>query len=482
MIDRRLALQSGVAALMAASMATVTIASRQPATTDTTDAAEASPASTTVPDRAPTPLSGSGDDGQPTAGTTPSTLGDDPGVGDETDVDNTSDDSTAGDEGADPVDDSTAGDEGADPVDVALPASTEPATANDDDAVAPTGDTTDAGDGAGAGGATSTSAGATDAPASTSTTGGQTTTAPTAADPAPTAASADRDTTLVNSPEEVAYDMFGPARTVPVSAWTGGATDYGRPWPNHEAKIADEGLKYRWLIGGWGSKWNVPGGERAIYARCQAYPAEGGVQATGFKLQIRGLRSYERIDGEWNLHQNSDTAGLSGDWYDLADFLADTQLSGTAKLQPVSGQPGVFEVDWPANGEIFHFFMGMNDMPAGQVRKLFDPAYDPNRDAFFATTQMRLVPGANANVDLGAVRLLGDCGLDYYKNETSTRKRDYPGRPVPSSGHARSKLITSEWQAFNWYVTPGEPKQTGETRTWQELQQAIIDDPPPIEQ
>ena len=86
-----------------------------------------------------------------------------------------------------------------------------------------------------------------------------------------------------------------------------------------------------------------------------------------------------------------------------------------------------------------------------------------------------------AEVDLDDIELLGNCGLDYYLNETSTRRRDYPGQPVPSAGHARSKLLTTEWQAFNWYSFPAEqPLEQGDDRTWQELRGEILDDPPPV--
>lgn len=280
---------------------------------------------------------------------------------------------------------------------------------------------------------------------------------------------------IVNCPETVAYDMFGPAIGTE-DTYTGGADGWSVPWPNHEQNILNDGTNYRWLVGGSASKWNEPGDETAIYARCKVVPAEGGIGSTDFVLEIRGLTSYQRIDGSWFVHQDSDTAGLDGDWFDLADF----ENGGIdAELVPGS-EPGVWRIPWPENGEIFHFFMGKDDLPSGELRKRFDPVFDPTRDAFFATGQVRIVPGEG--VDPDDINLLGNCGLDYYLDETSTRRRDYPGRPVPSAGHPRSKLVTDEWQALNWYTLPGTPLQSGEPKTWQELRQDIIDNPPPIDQ
>ncbi len=192
----------------------------------------------------------------------------------------------------------------------------------------------------------------------------------------------------VNCAEVVAYDMFGPALGTE-QTYRGGATGWGPPWPNHEAVIRSDGTEFRWLTGGSASYWNDPHDETAIYARCKVVPSAESAPVEGVLLQIRGLESWQRIDGEWSLHQASATAGLGGDWYDLADFLGDDSIAATLRA---GDEADVWEVPWPSDGEIFHFFMGRDDLPSGQLRVLFDPAYDPDRDTFFATAQMRLVP------------------------------------------------------------------------------------------
>ncbi|MGH1503494.1 MAG: hypothetical protein ACRBI6_08055 [Acidimicrobiales bacterium] len=293
----------------------------------------------------------------------------------------------------------------------------------------------------------------------------------------PTTIDAVCDDGSVNCAEIVAYDMFGPALGTE-DAYSGGAAGWGPPWPNHEATIRSDGTEFRWLTGGSASYWNDPHDEAAIYARCKVVPSADSGPADGVLLQIRGLESWQRIDGEWSLHQASATAGLGGDWYDLAAFLGDDSIAATLRPGDAADR---WEVPWPADGEIFHFFMGRDDLPSGQLRVPFDPDYDPVTDTFFATAQMRLVPIEGAEVDLDDIELLGNCGLDFYLNETSTRRRDYPGQPVPSAGHARSKVLTTEWQAFNWYSFPSEePLQQGDDRTWQELRAEILADPPPV--
>ena len=101
---------------------------------------------------------------------------------------------------------------------------------------------------------------------------------------------------------------------------------------------------------------------------------------------------------------------------------------------------------------MMHFWAGKRQAPrSGQT-------------AEFLTSEVRLQQPDGQTVDLGQVKVLFQCGIDYY-NTTGGQ-----GTKVPGPGIAKYNRVTTDWRAGLWVTLPGnaQAKSMSDFRSWLE--------------
>ncbi|MGE0799930.1 MAG: hypothetical protein AB7G13_23195 [Lautropia sp.] len=160
-----------------------------------------------------------------------------------------------------------------------------------------------------------------------------------------------------------------------------------------------------------------------------------GNGASNTRVQMRNLRMYlkrkstgawERISHATAIDGSLFTKALTG--LDIGTPNVRREADGTTSVLP------------PGGNAVFHGW--------GSLIDLTNPA---DIAAVYVTMQARLVlNNANGNDDRGAAKYLIHVGGDYYP-ERSTRVTDMgPSYFFPGIGVSRSKLVTTEWQGFNF--------------------------------
>lgn len=159
-----------------------------------------------------------------------------------------------------------------------------------------------------------------------------------------------------------------------------------------------------------------------------------GNQATNTRVQLRNLKIYvkSRKSGQWVLlGQNN----FQGEAYPKT-LTGTTTFSGNVRQESASSVSIK-----PDTRNVYHgWCCGLIALP--------DPA---DVAGIFVTMQARLIVDNQNNLDdRERARYLIQMGADYYP-EQNTRISDFaPTGYNPGIGVSRSKLVTNEWQAFNF--------------------------------
>ena len=194
----------------------------------------------------------------------------------------------------------------------------------------------------------------------------------------------------------------------------------------------------------------------AAYKDCDLWTAlvqwfivyEGvGNAAHNVRVETRRPRSYylSRSTGTWNLiGQHAGTSWFLARKSDIThvDGAVDAHANtdGSVAVRVPVGSPYVYHGVWPLGNVDISDFVG--DMAA-----------------LYTTVQARLVvddPGGTD--DRSKAILLMHSGADYYPHSAATAVDSFP----PSAGVSRSKMITSEWQSFNFAtISAAQQNYTG---------------------
>ena len=188
-----------------------------------------------------------------------------------------------------------------------------------------------------------------------------------------------------------------------------------------------------------------------------------GNMASNTRVQLRNLKLYikSKSTGRWNLINGS--TGVSGENYPKSLQGADVQRPDVR-----TESDGSTSVLPPGGNLLFHGWGGgiqaINGSDVG---------------ALFVTLQARLIKNnASGTDDRAKAKYLIHVGGDYYPT-VSTRVTDLaPAYYFPGIGTSRAKLVSNDWQAFNFStIDVGVEDPGGGVMTEAQLRAA----PPPLE-
>jgi hypothetical protein len=188
-----------------------------------------------------------------------------------------------------------------------------------------------------------------------------------------------------------------------------------------------------------------------------------GNAASNTRVQLRNLKLYikSKRSNTWNLITSS--TGVGGELYPKS-----LQGSDTTSPNVRTESDGSTSVLPPSGNLVFHGWGGgITQIDGADV------------GALFITVQARLVKDrASGADDRSAAKYLVHVGGDYYPDR-STRTSDLaPSYYFPGIGVSRAKLVSNEWQAFNFSTLDvGVEDPGGGVMTEAQLRAA----PPPLE-
>jgi hypothetical protein len=186
-----------------------------------------------------------------------------------------------------------------------------------------------------------------------------------------------------------------------------------------------------------------------------------GNQASNTRVQVRDMKIYmkSKKSGSWKLLSHS--VGVSGENYPKS-------LQGDNVTTPDSRgeSDGSTSIRPPGGSLVFHGWGSFSDIDGSDVA------------AIFMTLQARLVKdNANGKDDRSSAKYLIHVGGDYYPDR-STRVSDLgPAYYFPGIGTSRAKLVSSEWQAFNFATIDVAKQDPGGALTESEF----LASPPPLQ-
>ncbi len=187
-----------------------------------------------------------------------------------------------------------------------------------------------------------------------------------------------------------------------------------------------------------------------------------GNAASNTRVQMRNMKLYmkRKSTGSWALV--SSTQGVDGSLYPKS--LSGSDVSNPNSRTETDGSTSVLP---PGGNLVYHGWGNLTNLSGSDVA------------AIFVTLQARLVlNNTSGNDDRSAAKYLIHVGGDYYP-ETSTRVSDMaPAYYFPGIGVSRAKLVSSQWQAFNFStIDVGVEDPGGGTISEAELRS----NPPPLE-
>ncbi len=266
---------------------------------------------------------------------------------------------------------------------------------------------------------------------------------PSAAQPAPPSGSA-------NGRYSIAQVIDGT-----IGAGDGSNPNEEAPMGRHEAPLyLPQG--WNWAQGPtrnsvWGQLGS--GGSRYAEFRCAVIPENGHRPSVPFRINVRNGAYYQYVKNSWQKGFDVDlTGGNHGGYLGQAGRVNNDPFSsgGHGRIEWRRESDGSFSAPWNANALMMHFWAGQRKAPAS------------GQTAEFLTSEVRLQQPDGRNVDLSKVKVLFQCGIDYY-NTTGGQ-----GTRVPGPGIAKYNRVTTQWRPGLWVTLPGNApaNSVSDFRTW----------------
>lgn len=187
--------------------------------------------------------------------------------------------------------------------------------------------------------------------------------------------------------------------------------------------------------------------------RCAVIPEFGHRPSVPFRINVRNGAYWQYANNAWNkafdvvLDSNNHGAYLG-----RAGQLNTDPFSsgGPGTINWRQEADGSFSAPWHPDALMMHFWAGERRSPAS------------GQTAEFLTSELRLQQPDGQQVDLGQVRVLFQCGIDYYNT------RGGQGTQVPGPGIGTYQLATSSWKPGLWVTLPGNvaANSSADFRTW----------------
>lgn len=285
---------------------------------------------------------------------------------------------------------------------------------------------------------------------------------------APTTAAPPTSTTRAPTTTTTTTTTQAPTTAAPVAAsgsytvaqiidGTIGAGDGSNP--NEEAPMGVHDAPL-YLPQGWNwaqgttrnAQWGNLGSNQFAEFRCAVIPENGHVPPVDFRVNFSEGAYYQFAGGSWS--KAFDVAldsPTNGAYLGTAGRVnADPFASGSGSINWRREADGSYSAPWNAAALMMHFWAGERQSPAA------------GQTAEFLTSEMRLQQPDGQTVDLSRVRVLFQCGIDYYNT------RGGQGTRVPGPGIAKYQYLTESWQPGLWVTLPGNVSASGvaDFRTW----------------
>lgn len=203
------------------------------------------------------------------------------------------------------------------------------------------------------------------------------------------------------------------------------------------------------------SVWGNLGSGQFVEHRCAVIPENGHNPPVPFRVNVRNGAYYQFANGNWNKAFDVNlTSTANGAYLGQAGRLnSDPFSSGShGQIQWRQEADGSYSAPWNSSALMMHFWAGRRQSPAS------------GQTAEFLTSELRLQQPDGQTVDLSQIKVLFQCGIDYY-NSTGGQ-----GTKVPGPGIAKYHRASSSWKAGLWVTLPGNAPagSVGDFRTWLE--------------
>ncbi|MFT7474933.1 MAG: hypothetical protein ACI81L_001865 [Verrucomicrobiales bacterium] len=201
------------------------------------------------------------------------------------------------------------------------------------------------------------------------------------------------------------------------------------------------------------SAWGNLGSGQFAEFRCAVIPENGHNPPVGFRINVRNGAYYQFVNGTWNkAFDVSLTSTANGGYLGNAGRLNSNPFSGGGhgRIEWRREADGSYSAPWNSSALMMHFWAGERQRPAS------------GQTAEFLSSELRLQQPDGQQVDLSRVRVLFQCGIDYY-NTTGGQ-----GTKVPGPGIAKYHRMSSAWKPGLWVTLPGNTSanSAADFRTW----------------
>ncbi len=226
-----------------------------------------------------------------------------------------------------------------------------------------------------------------------------------------------------------------------ISAGDGSNPNEEAPMGRHDAPLFLP-QTWNWAQGpsrnaAWGQLGT--GSSRFAEWRCAVIPENGHTPPVPFRINVRSGAYYQFVDGDWQKAFDVDlTSTNNGGYLGQAGRVNQDPFSsgGHGRIEWRREADGSFSAPWNASALMMHFWAGKREAPAS------------GQTAEFLTAEVRLQQPDGQTVDLSGVKVLFQCGVDYY-NTTGGQ-----GTKVPGPGIGTYQRATTSWKPTLWVTLP----------------------------
>ncbi|MGI9604700.1 MAG: hypothetical protein ACR2P0_01045 [Acidimicrobiales bacterium] len=205
--------------------------------------------------------------------------------------------------------------------------------------------------------------------------------------------------------------------------------------------------------GAWGNL-GVGGSQYAEF-RCAVIPENGHNPPVDFRVNVRSGAYYQFANNSWSKAFDVNlTSSHNGGYLGNAGVYNSDPFSGGhhGGITWRREADGSYSAPWHSSALMMHFWAGQRKAPkAGQTAELL-------------TSEVRLMQPDGQTVDLSRVKVLFQCGIDYYSSTGGQ------GTKVPGPGIGKYHRASSSWKPSLWVTLPKNTPagSVGDFRTWLE--------------
>lgn len=185
---------------------------------------------------------------------------------------------------------------------------------------------------------------------------------------------------------------------------------------------------------------------RRVEWRCAVFPERGHTPNVDFRINIREGAYYRLVNGRWDKAIDVNlTPGNNGAYLGSVGTTGNPfDESSRGTIQWRREADGSFSAPWNRGAHFAHFWNGSRLAPAA------------GQTAEFLTSEIRIQQPDGQNVDLSQVRVLGQCGIDYWAAGDSGNTK------VPGPGIGKYHALDTEWTPSLYLTTSSEPNSVAD--------------------